>query len=161
EAAIMDLADDITYSVHDLDDFYRAGVFSLHSLRAGGLPLERFLDRWVRTQRVTRGWVERHKDSFENVIRLAFEPQPYVGTLRQRVHHRTITSFLIGRYVLAVRAARDSERPQRLEFPERLRAEIEFMKQLVRSHVIEDPRLRTQQEGQKAIIRTLFKFYLD
>jgi dGTPase len=31
----MDWADDITYSVHDTDDFYRAGRIPLHSLAEG------------------------------------------------------------------------------------------------------------------------------
>src|SRR5262249_7337669 len=32
EAALMDWADDITYSVHDLEDFYRAARLPLHLL---------------------------------------------------------------------------------------------------------------------------------
>lgn len=33
EAQIMDIADDITYAVHDLEDYYQAGVLDLRSLR--------------------------------------------------------------------------------------------------------------------------------
>jgi dGTPase len=33
ESQLMDWADDLTYSVHDVEDFYRAGLIPLHLLR--------------------------------------------------------------------------------------------------------------------------------
>src|SRR5207253_26039 len=36
EAELMDWADDIAYAVHDMEDFYRAGMVPLNRLRSDG-----------------------------------------------------------------------------------------------------------------------------
>src|SRR6267378_5665171 len=41
EAALMDWADDVTYSVHDLEDFFRANRIPVHLLARAGESLER------------------------------------------------------------------------------------------------------------------------
>ncbi|MEO1341880.1 MAG: dGTP triphosphohydrolase, partial [Cyanobacteria bacterium J06635_13] len=48
EASIMDFADDITYSVHDLEDFYLAGLIPLELLATDWDELERFTSEWLR-----------------------------------------------------------------------------------------------------------------
>jgi len=50
EAAVMDFADGLAYSVHDLEDFVRAGLVPLSRLQTGR-GWERFLDRWRRDTR--------------------------------------------------------------------------------------------------------------
>ena len=42
EARLMDWSDDVTYSVHDVDDFYRAGVIPLDRLVVDSEERERF-----------------------------------------------------------------------------------------------------------------------
>jgi dGTPase len=44
EAEIMDWADDVAYCIHDVDDFYRAGVIPLDRILAGGAETGRFLE---------------------------------------------------------------------------------------------------------------------
>lgn len=42
-----------------------------------------------------------------------------------------------------------------------MRHEIEFLQRLVWQYVIKNPRLATQQHGQREIIRKLFEIYLE
>jgi hypothetical protein len=59
EAQIMDWADDITYSIHDTEDFYRAGLIPLHLLRASPTEQDRFLDRAVaRRERIGKPFAQ-------------------------------------------------------------------------------------------------------
>jgi dGTPase len=55
ECSVMDIADDIAYSVHDLDDFYRAGVLQHTPVAA---ELETWLGNQLRLAEVERGALE-------------------------------------------------------------------------------------------------------
>lgn len=48
EAEIMDWADDISYAVHDLEDFFRAGLIPLHQISAALLQARKGVD-WYTT----------------------------------------------------------------------------------------------------------------
>lgn len=51
EADIMDYADSIAYSIHDLEDFYRAGLIPLGLLASDTAEYDKFIDAWTKKPR--------------------------------------------------------------------------------------------------------------
>jgi dGTPase len=163
EAAVMDFADGLAYSVHDLEDFIRAGLVPLSRLLMGR-GWERFLDQWRRdaADPSIRAAL-RDRDTLEVLNDLAISldlGEEYDGTLTQRARLRSRTSGLIREFLPEVKIAEPgAEQP--LVVDELHRIQMEFLQRLVRHFVIEDPRLATQQAGQRRVIDTLFNEFLQ
>jgi dGTPase len=163
EAAIMDHADAIAYSVHDLDDFYRAGLIPVENLAMGEKgEWEWFTERWKQIKpKLTPTEIDSHSEGFRNLLSELTLGSHYTGEYGQRARLRTATSRLINDFVHGVRL----ESPQRGKSglwrdPKQLK-ELHFLQALVWVYVINNPRLATQQHGQRQIIRTLFETYLQ
>lgn len=161
EARLMDWSDDVTYSVHDVDDFYRAGM----------IPLDRLVMDSEERERFYKGVFARRKDKLpekmnELFLRGAFDSlmsvlnvrEPYKPTREGRVRLRRVTSTLIRDFVNAVQLD-TSASPARIVIENRRRAEIFMLKQLTWHYVIKNPALATQQHGQRVIIRQLFNAF--
>jgi dGTPase len=163
EAAVMDLADDITYAVHDLEDFIRAGRIPVAALIYDGQELSNFTGAAsAQIQRRNPSWGfdpafgrSLFHGLFTGVLGLsAF----YRGTLDERAAVQQACGRLIGRFVSAARLG-DVEKPIRIPRP--VRHEIEMLKQLTWYYVIHDPALATMQEGQKEVITELFEQLME
>ncbi|HEU0014678.1 MAG TPA: dNTP triphosphohydrolase [Longimicrobium sp.] len=159
EAAIMDYADEIAYSVHDLDDFYRAGLVPLDRIASSTREFSAFLDRSVAHEKLTAAEIAAHRETFENLLFLIVREGVYTGTVEQRAQLRTASSVLIKDFVFAA-SLRQAEAGLKLDVPEPRRVELKFLQALVWDFVIINPRLATQQHGQRRIIRRLFYTYL-
>lgn len=96
EARIMDWADDVTYAVHDMDDFYRASLIPLERLSEGGDELAAF-QAYLRMKETDRA------DTIVNAAARVFAAYPvrtqYEGRLEERANLRALGSFLITRYI--------------------------------------------------------------
>ncbi|MDQ3814619.1 MAG: dNTP triphosphohydrolase [Armatimonadota bacterium] len=175
EAAIMDWADDITYSVHDVDDFYRAGFIPLDRLMLGTSERDRFLDavfqRWEKEKRSTVLNREAASAFFDGLKLLAVEAEDleggYTGSHLQQVILNHLSGFLIQRYILpsgdgvpAVTLVAPPKQPSIQVEPTR-RAEVDLLKALMQYYVFHNPALTTQQFGQRRVIRELFDIYFD
>lgn len=164
EAALMDWADDIAYSVHDLEDFHRAGA----------IPWLRIFDRSSEVtlvNRAQRKWYEAPTDA-EGQLRTALRnlrelflnafgdlAEPYSGSREHRQVLRTLTSQLIGRYVRATKLAESGGAPLLIE--QRERVEVLILKQITQDFVIASPTLAAQQVGQQKVIEALFEALHD
>jgi dGTPase len=166
EANLMDWADDITYSVHDLEDFYRAHQIPLHLLADRRYDKERkgFFEAVFKRHPDKEGIWSDHRaleEAFNEVIIGLFPLEgSYTGKWDERAALRDFTSQMIGRYVGATQLEmKDGHEIVKIDSVREL--EVAMLKELTWVYVIEVPSLAAQQEGQREVIQTLFSFYWD
>ena len=164
EAELMDWADDVTYSVHDLEDFFRAGRLPLHLLlqrdsRERTFFFENALDRHKDDKDFPAA--EDLKEIFLGALLPTFSiTRAYDGSSVQRAALRHFTGILIGRYINAVALVEEGGRVRAVIEPN-LRAEVTMLKELIWTYVIEAPSLAARQYGQQRIMKDLFSIYAD
>jgi len=167
EAEIMTFADDIAYSTHDLEDYYRAGL----------LPIDRVLNDKTEQQRFLEGTFERwgrdgkkfdsveYERAFRSIIGvaklvIADLDEPYCGRSAQRAAIRSLGSLLIRRFFDAIRLRLPTAANRRfVEIDPALEMEIAVLKQFMWHYVIPNRYFATQEYGQRVIIDSLFKAY--
>jgi dGTPase len=163
EADLMDWADDIAYSVHDLEDFHRCGVLPWHRILEGDQSdqiLRRALENWYGRPVDAEG---RLREAFRNLnsfLRGSFPQligEPYDGSVHQRQQLRTMTSRLIGRYIRAARLKEPDASGKCVSVGEDEADEVLILKQITRDYIINNPALAAQQKGQEQILRSLFE----
>ena len=163
EAELMDWADDVTYAVHDLEDFYRAGLIPLHLLlhTAEG---DRFLEAAVRRN----AGLKENEDILENALRSALEnvvlflDGPYVGGRRQRMTINAALSALITRFI-AGDTIQVCEPPgqQSISIDADIRLQVDLLKEVTYYYVIDHPRIASIRAGQREMLRKLFVIYME
>lgn len=165
EASIMDFADDVTYSVHDLEDFYLAGLIPLDILSKNVDEFEKFIDEWRNT--ITDDELKKQLDTSEEKNRLKrlidfyLPPQYNPGSIEQIANLKLRSSELIQRYIQSVSIQEQYEKFGFLKRPLSTELELKFLQRIVWKYVILNPRLATQQCGQRKIIKTLFEIYRE
>jgi dGTPase len=160
EAELMDWSDDVTYSVHDLDDFFRAGVIPIDRLVVDADERERFYTEVFerRKGKLPKGMDKTYlRGAFDSLITKLPIRKAYAPTQEERVRLRSVTSPLIGSFVNAVEIRKAPE--PSIYIQEKQRAEVFMLKELTWHYVIKNPALATQQHGQLVIIRTLFRVF--
>jgi dGTPase len=162
EAAIMDYADAITYSVHDLDDFYRAGLIPLESLVNSHEEWVWFTDRWKSIgAKIPDDQIDGSRELFKNVVTRLTAGVHYSGTRKERAVLRGATSQLIDQFVRGAYLKGPDEGDECIGNDPHHAMQLRLLQGLVWVYVIKNPRLATQQHGQRQIIRFLFETYLS
>ncbi len=172
EAELMDWADDIAYSVHDLEDFHRCNFIPWARIMGKDAPdLERIVgnavskwhgaptDAGARMREAHR----RLSGLFEG-FRATILFGTYEGTQQQRLAIRTLTSTLIGRYVRATKIVEpDAYDPAKTAIclDQKHEDEVRLLKQVARDYILSSPSLAGQQLGQRRILESLFRDFLD
>jgi dGTPase len=167
EAEIMDWADDLTYAVHDLDDFFRAGLIPLHRLEQESSP------EFDELRRLLTETKEAESSSFppysiedllaatRDALSIEGPETTYRHTAKNRALMREMGSKLITRYLKAFRPVAGSDSAVELEIDADSRCEVEALKLLVRVFVIRRPGLAVVQHGQERVIKGLFRRYFE
>lgn len=162
EAAIMDFADGLAYSVHDLEDFIRAGLIPFARLISDE-GWEAFVKDWARDLPAESPLLGSLKD--DDILAVLHDlavgldlGEEYQGTFAQRARLRKRTSSLISQFLLDVRIAEPGATAPLLIDP-LVETQMKFLQRIVWYYVIENPRLATQQTGQRRVIENLFKAF--
>ncbi len=165
EASIMDFADDITYSVHDLEDFYLAGLIPLELLATDWDELDRFTTEWLREfpdNRVAKV-VKANPHRFQNFLDATYnlKGQYRPGSFEQKAQIKRISSQLIQTYIHSVQLSTEYGDRGYLKYNRNREEELKFLQRIVWTYVISNPRLSTQRYGQRRIVKTLFEIYME
>lgn len=168
EAELMDWADDIAYSVHDLEDFHRVGIIPWSEIVSPDSKdniIQGALAGWKKDPAYPADATRRLTEALDRVTRkLILFPsvtkEVYNGAREQRRQLRNFTSQLIGNYVRAISLTKDAGGPTVTITPEAA-DEVRLLKHFARHYVISLPALHAQQYGQRKIVRKLFKIFLE
>lgn len=167
-AEIMDWADDLTYAVHDVDDFFRAGLIPLDRLgEAAGTETKHLIELLDDARTADPAAFPNYEpdelaEAARQVISLLGLDEPYRHTASARAAMREFGSRLITSYLDAFSLSDDPVSGKvRLEIDDVAQREVEALKMLVVAYVVRRPSLAVVQQGQMRVIGELFEWYFE
>lgn len=158
EAEIMDWADDVAYAIHDLEDFYKAGLIPLDKLRTSHRERQQFIDYRIGQD----DFAKRHAVDFADVAEtLLWKNSPFLdafsGGHEARAYLQRFSSGKIGTYITEPRLIEaSSRRGWNLEIELRARIEVNILKGLLWYYVIDSPSLVSTRLGYERMVSDLF-----
>ena len=162
EAELMNWADDVTYAVHDLEDFYRAGLIPIHRLLHQAEQ-----DRFITAATERKDSLAQAERSLEQALRavlgpLEFLDTPYDGGCRQQTLVNAATSSLIAQFITgeAIRVCEPCQ-DRSVEIDHDIRLQVDLLKEITHYYVIGHPRVAGLREGQREMLAKLFEIYIE
>ncbi len=160
EAQIMDWADDVAYSVHDLEDGLYAGTIRLDALRS---PTERAHVCALAAREYAEADPGELADVFTELLEAPFWPRELDGGTRSLAALKNLTSTLIGRFCRsAERATRASAGAGRLTryaanlvVPRAQLLECALLKAVVAYYVMTRAQAREDQARERTLVTEL------
>lgn len=156
EAALMDWADDVAYAVHDLEDFFRAGLIPLDRLATDTTERERFLLSDFKRRDVPIVNQDEQTAIFNQLMEISPFSRPFIGTHTDRALLRSFTSNMVNDYVRAISLLDKGIGADALTIDPVKESEVALLKGLTWHYVINSQSLVSQRFGQRQVIRSLF-----
>ncbi len=160
-ADIMDLADDVTYAVHDVHDYFRVGLIPLH-LIGEGLRRARdndeftFFDAYAIASLQSKPEIEFTAEDMlaakKWLRNLPIPRRPYSDFERDREALHAFESAAVRRVQEAVKLDAG------LFIPNHIILALEYLKELTWYYVINHPSLSSSQQGQRRVIQDLHEW---
>jgi dGTPase len=164
EAQIMDWSDDVSYSVHDLEDALVAGQIDVSQFLKD-LPL---LHQVMRNDYGVDATIDEAAAALERLQKLSCWPTHFDGTHRSLARLKDFASQLIGRFVLSaeletrklhgdaplVRYGAD------LEVPREQRVEVGLLKSVTGQYLINAPLAQERYRKQRIVIAEIVEMSL-
>jgi dGTPase len=163
ETQVMDWADDVAYSVHDLEDGVVAGL----------IPLDRIPDERAAVADAATAYSDATPADLEAALLELFGqpwwPKTYDGSTASQAALKEATSSLIGRFCSSAEEqtrARHGDRPLSrydadLIVPAATRAECAVLKAVTARYVMERPGVRVVQERERKVVSELVAALAD
>jgi dGTPase len=160
ETQVMDFADDVAYSVHDIEDGVVSGHVDLASLTAPELRT-RVLDRARGSYLGTGEW--GLDDVYDGLLAHLDAARPYDGGLRDQAALKDLTSALIGRFCTAAESATRAHAGDGplvrydadLAVPDDVKAEIAVLKAVAAVCVMDRDEARARQRREREMLAEL------
>ncbi len=161
EAQVMDWADDVAYSVHDIEDAVHAGHIDVDILKSsqGRREIIEVAQEWYGPHFESAGLDE----ALLRIDALASWPQSFDGTIRSMAGLKNLTSTLVGRFCLAAQRATRAEfgagvltrYSATLVVPDEARYEVTALKALAARFVMNREGAAAFYAGQRQMIAEL------
>jgi dGTPase len=162
-AEVMDWADDITYAVHDLLDFYRGGLIPVELVRRmPGLPdsVERqtFLERMFARHFAWSSERTAYEDALDGILDVFPFDQShrYASDLSEEQALYQFATQLITRYANAIAPAADASLAM-VSIQNDARREVDVLKEFIWQYVILNPEMAQSQSGQRRAVGLVFR----
>lgn len=168
EAQIVDWADDVAYSIHDVEDWYRAGYMPLEMLAQSDDFRAEYSKRVAATvsdPSFSAGEVEAAADAFFSSPIFSEIKRAYDGSSEVKEGIRTMRKGLFTEFTRV--AVRDAAAPRKrhendlVVVGDNTRLHNRILKSLLWDFVIVHPRMATHQMGQAHVVKELFQLHVD
>jgi len=158
EEQVMNWADDVAYSIHDVEDAIHAGLVHLEQLRDPSN--KKFLVETARERFDPQRDPHALDEALDRLLGLEYWPKEFDGSMRSQAALKHATSYLISRFCVSTQVATRIEYGDRsftryaanLVIPDEVRDEVAVMKAIAVFFVMRRPGIELEQTRQRELV---------